>query len=275
MQDPPEPWAVCRRHPCSSESCRLRRCGTLARGAARTGWPVCTGAASTSGAVRGGGDVARRRPAWVGPAAGGGIGSESEPEPWSAVAAACPVARLALASGGSGAVAARAHGSAACKTRRSPGRFAGGTLFSTSLSTAPVLHASRGSPRTSRPVCTGAASAPAAARRRRRRDKRRSSFGRAVGGSIGSEPEPEPEPWSAAAAACPAARLARTAGGRDVLAGRAHCATACWTRQRFGWFASRTLVPASFFDCAGVACFPAAQLGPAGLSENRREFDVG
>ena len=52
MQDPPEPRAVCRRHPCSSESYRLRRRGTLARGAARTGWPVCICAASTSGAVR-------------------------------------------------------------------------------------------------------------------------------------------------------------------------------------------------------------------------------
>ena len=41
-----------RRHPCPDEPLRLRRRGTLARGAARIGRPVCTDAASTSAAAR-------------------------------------------------------------------------------------------------------------------------------------------------------------------------------------------------------------------------------
>ena len=52
-----------------------------------------------------GGDATRRRPEF-GPAAGGGICSEPEPEPWSAAEAGCPVARLARAVGGSGALVA-------------------------------------------------------------------------------------------------------------------------------------------------------------------------
>jgi hypothetical protein len=51
------------RHLCPGEPLRLRRRGMLARGAARTGWPVYTGAASTSAAAR----RRRRRdqtPAW-------------------------------------------------------------------------------------------------------------------------------------------------------------------------------------------------------------------
>jgi hypothetical protein len=65
------------------EPLRLRRRGMLARGAARTGRPTYTGSASTSAAARRRsgdvGDVTRRRPGF-GPAAGGGIGSEPEPD---------------------------------------------------------------------------------------------------------------------------------------------------------------------------------------------------
>jgi len=143
MQDPREPRAVCRQHLGSREPFLLRQRGTLARGAARAGWPVVPARLRRRVLYEGGGDVTRRRSAWVGPAAGGGgIGSEPEPEPWSAAVAACRVTRRALASGGSGAVVARALCAAACWARRSPGRFVGGTLFPTSLSTAPVLHAS-------------------------------------------------------------------------------------------------------------------------------------
>jgi hypothetical protein len=40
----------------------------------------------------------------------------------------------------------------------------------------------------------------------------------------------------------------------------------CWTLRSLGPFAGDTLVPASLFDCAGVACLLIAQLRPAGLS---------
>ena len=132
-------------------------------------------------------------------------------------------------------------------------------------STAPARHAC---PRRSWPVYTGAASTSDAARRRWRRDKT-PAWGLAQPVAA-SGSEPEPEPWSAAAAACPVARLARAAGGSGALAARALCSAACWTRRSFGRFAGDTLVPASLFDCAGAACLPAAQLGPASLSAQAR-----
>ena len=55
-------------------------------------------------------------------------------------------------------------------------------------------------------------------------------------------------------------------GPSKILAARALCSAACWTRRSFGRLAGDTLFPASLFDCAGAACLPAAQLGPAGLS---------
>ena len=59
-------------------------------------------------------------------------------------------------------------------------------------------------------------------------------------------------------------------GPSKILAARALCSAACWTRRSFGRFAGDTLVPASIFDCAGAACLPAAQLRPAGLSTQAR-----
>ena len=61
------------------------------------------------------------------------IGSEPEAEPWSAVAAACPVARQVYAVGSSSALVARVWCTAACKTRGSRGRFVGSTSVPASL----------------------------------------------------------------------------------------------------------------------------------------------
>ena len=96
--------------------------------------------------LEGGGDMTRCRPG-VSPAAGD-IGSEPEPEPWSAVAAACPIARLARAAGGSGALVARALRSAACWTRRSLGRLVGVHYLPRRASTTALTwHAERGAAR--------------------------------------------------------------------------------------------------------------------------------
>lgn len=61
------------------------------------------------------------------------IGSEPEAEPWSVVAAACPVARQVYAVGSSSALVARVWCTAACKTRGSRGRFVGSTSVPASL----------------------------------------------------------------------------------------------------------------------------------------------
>jgi hypothetical protein len=117
---------------------------------------------------------------------------------------------------------------------------------------------------TGRPVCIGAASTSATARRRWCLD-RTLAWG-LTQPIVASGSEPELAPWSTAVAACPVARLARVAGGNDAMAVRTLCSPAYWTLRSLGPFAGDTLVPASLFDCAGVACLLIAQSDRPGLA---------
>ena len=69
--------------------------------------------------------------------------------------------------------------------------------------------------------------------------------------------------WSARRLALRYARLGTSAATGSLLG-------CMLTRRSSGRFASGPRVPASLFDCAGVACLPVAQLGPAGLSTQAR-----